>query len=264
MSGIISEMSSISRAKKSYKVVTPVYEGPLDLLLQLIEKAELDITKLSLALVTDQFLEHIHHIDEGLVEDVSSFLVVASRLIQIKSEALLPRLIQREPGEIDLGEALALQLRTYKRFKEIANLLEQRLTTGQRTYPRYEHVYKMEASFDFIGLDIADLFSIAQFVFLKEDHSAALGTVVTPPKITIREKVYLIADFIRQQKTGYFHDLISNRNERLEIVVTFLALLELIKRQMIAASQDRIFRNIRLEPGDIWDENLMFELEFGE
>jgi segregation and condensation protein A len=119
-------------------------------------------------------------------------------------------------------------------------------------------------SIDINGLSIDDLFSIAQYVFLKEDHAAALGTVVSPPRITIREKVYRIAEFIRQQRTGYFHELISTRKERLEIVVTFLALLELIKRQMIVASQERIFRDIKIEPGEIWDENLMFELEFGE
>ncbi len=123
-------MLPLSNSSDVYTVITPVYEGPLDLLLQLIEKAELDITKLSLAIVTDQFLEYIRDIPENSIENVSSFLVIASRLIQIKSEAILPRPPTREPGEIDPGEALARQLITYKRFKELANILAQRL--GQR------------------------------------------------------------------------------------------------------------------------------------
>jgi hypothetical protein len=74
-----------------YTVSTPIYQGPLDLLLQLIERAELDITRLALAQVTDQYLEYIHNMPELSAQDVSAFLVVAAKLIQIKSEALLPR-----------------------------------------------------------------------------------------------------------------------------------------------------------------------------
>ena len=76
---------------RAYSVAIPVYEGPLDLLLQLIEHAELDITKVALALVTDQYLEHIRSIEENAPEEVSAFLVIAARLLQIKSEVLLPR-----------------------------------------------------------------------------------------------------------------------------------------------------------------------------
>ena len=89
-----------------YKVSTPVYEGPLDLLLQLIERAELDITKLALAEVTEQYLEHLRSLQERAAQEVSAFLVVAARLLQIKSEALLPRPPVREAGEEDPAEAL--------------------------------------------------------------------------------------------------------------------------------------------------------------
>ena len=75
----------------NYTIATPVYEGPLDLLLQLIERAELDITKLSLAMITDQYLEYIHKLTDLAADEVSAFLVIAAKLLQIKSEALLPR-----------------------------------------------------------------------------------------------------------------------------------------------------------------------------
>ncbi|MEM5776246.1 MAG: segregation/condensation protein A, partial [Anaerolineaceae bacterium] len=90
-----------------YVVSTSIFEGPLDLLLELIERAELDITALSIAKVTDQFLEHIKNLTDRTAEEVSSFLVMAARLVQIKSAALLPRppAIEKETEE-DAGEAL--------------------------------------------------------------------------------------------------------------------------------------------------------------
>src|SRR5512142_1384917 len=94
-----------------YTVAIPVYEGPLDLLLQLIERAELDITAVAIANVTDQYLAYIHKMEKQVpAEEISAFLVMAARLIQIKSEALLPRPPVHEPGEENPGEALARQL----------------------------------------------------------------------------------------------------------------------------------------------------------
>ena len=80
--------NTTSQQVSNYTIATPVYEGPLDLLLQLIERAELDITKLSLAQVTDQYLEYIHNLAELAADEVSAFLVIAAKLLQIKSEAL--------------------------------------------------------------------------------------------------------------------------------------------------------------------------------
>src|SRR5512138_1256566 len=116
-----------------YTVTIPVYEGPLDLLLQLIERAELDITAVALAQVTDQYLAYIHQMQVP-ADEISAFLVVAAKLLQIKSEALLPRPSVRKEGEEDLGEALARQLRIYKRYKEISKWLEDRESRHLRTY----------------------------------------------------------------------------------------------------------------------------------
>jgi segregation and condensation protein A len=247
-----------------YTVITPVYEGPLDLLLQLIEKAELDITKLSLAIVTDQFLEFIKNIPDNSIENVSSFLVIASRLIQIKSEALLPRPPTREQGEVDPGETLAMQLITYKRFKELANILAMRQTQGFRTYPRLAPVFRIDTTYDLQGLTIEDLFLAAQYIFLHENSVAYLGMVVSAPKFTIREKIKVIAEYIKQHRNGTFENLFAGKKQRLEVVVTFIALLELVKRQMVLAHQDRIFGQIEFEPAEIWSDELGFDLEFGE
>jgi len=257
-------MLSLGNSSDTYTVITPVYEGPLGLLLQLIEKAELDITKLSLALVTDQFLDYIRNIPENSIDNVSSFLVIASRLIQIKSEAILPRPPSREPGEIDPGEALALQLITYKRFKELSNILANCQVQNIHTYPRLAPAPRIEATFELQGLTVEDLFLAAQYIFLQENSETFLGMLVPVPKITIRDQIKVIADYIKKHQHGTFGELFVGKKHRLEIVVTFIALLELVKRHMVLAHQDGIFGQIEFEPAEIWSEELEFDLEFGE
>lgn len=248
----------------SYTVATPVFEGPLDLLLQLIERAELDITRLALAQVTDQYLAYLHDLPESHPEDVSAFLVVASRLLQIKSEALLPRPPQRVEGEEDAGEALARQLRIYKRFKEIALQLGEREASGKRTFLNLAPPPHPEGMLDLTGVTTADLRAIAQEILGRADLRRPLNTVVAAPRVTIREKITLIAQRLRQFGASSFGALLGKKPSKLDIVVTFLALLELVKRHMVVVSQEAMFADIQLKPGEIWDEDEPFELEFGE
>ena len=257
MPGLITHISQ-------YTVVTSVYEGPLDLLLQLIERAELDITSLALAQVTDHYLEHLRGISEHEPGEVSAFLVIAARLLQIKSEALLPRPPQREPGEEDPGLALARQLIIYKRFKEVANHLQQLEARHSRAFPRQAPPPQLDFGIDLSGLTIDDLLVAAWQVFSQENSMAELGTVVPPPRMTIREKIVLIADFLQRHRKGTFDQLLYDRGYRLDIVVTFLALLELVKRQMILAEQETLFGEIAFQPAEAWNDDTTFELEFGE
>lgn len=247
----------------SYTISTPVYEGPLDLLLQIIERAELDITRLALAQVTDQFLDYLHAIPENSVSDVSSFLVIASKLLQIKSEALLPRPPHREPGEEDPGEELARQLRLYKRFKEIALVLAEK-SSQNHTFPRFAPPPHLESGFSLEGVSLDELLMAAQYLLINENSSPTLDSVVSAPRYTIREKIGLIARYLRQHPSGTFRQLIGKQAQRLEVVVTFLALLELIKRNMLHTEQEGLFGPISFEPDNAWDDDLSFELEFGE
>ena len=116
-------MDNLLGRQLNYNVQTPVYEGPLDLLLNLIERAELDITSVSLAMVTNQYLAYINSLEQINADEISAFLVIAAKLLQIKSEALLPRPPARMPGEEDIGKSLVDQLKLYKRFKEIGGWL---------------------------------------------------------------------------------------------------------------------------------------------
>jgi segregation and condensation protein A len=252
-----------SHQMNTYIVNTPVYEGPLDLLLQLIERAELDITKLALAQVTDQYLEHLHNMQVQTPEEVSAFLVIATKLVQIKSEALLPRPPVREPGEEDIGEALALQLVKYKRYRDIADLLARCEAAGLHTYLRLAPVPKIEGVVDLSGLGLTDLVAAAQSV-LGQDGKPSLSNVVPPLRITIREKITLITDFLRSKKRITFRELLVSRRSRLDIVVTFLALLELVKRHFIHVNQNELFGEIALEATESWTDNNEFELEFEE
>jgi segregation and condensation protein A len=247
-----------------YKVATPVYEGPLDLLLQLIEHAELDITKLALALVTDQYLSRLRDLQERAAEEVSVFLVIAARLLQIKSEALLPRPPVREAGEEDPGEALARQLLAYKRYKEIAGWMQIRESAGLHTYLRLAPPLKVQAKLDLSDFTLADVVEAAHRVFSQADQRSPLGTVVTAPRITIREKIGVIVNSLRKQSSLSFLTLLGKGRTRLDVVVTFLAMLELVKRRFIRAQQDNLFGDITLVPSETWDEDLEFELEFGE
>ena len=256
--------NSTNQQISNYTIATAVYEGPLDLLLQLIERAELDITKLSLAQVTDQYLEYIHNLPELAADEVSAFLVIAAKLLQIKSEALLPRPPIREPGEEDPGEALARQLIIYKRYREIAGILYQREEAGLRTYLRVAPPPKLEGTFDLTGISIEDIAAAAQEIFTDLSRADALKTVVPPSRVTIREKISLITDSLRHQKYVSFRSLINHENSRLEIVVTFLAVLELIKRHLVRVSQDGLFGDISLEVSEAWDNFDELETEFGE
>jgi len=253
---------TIHQQTSSYRVSIPVYEGPLDLLLQLIERAELDITKVALAQVTDQYLTHIRAMQEIEAEEISEFLVVAAKLLQIKSEALLPRPPVREPGEEDVGEALAQQLIVYKRFKEIARFLAEQREKGLRTYLRVAPPPKVEGRLDLSDVTLADLLAAAKAILAQEQEKAALGTVISPPRITIREKIFLIARTLQRVQRTTFRTLIGATPTRLEVVVTFLALLELVKRYRVAAQQEGLFSEIEIVPLEEWREDEEFELEF--
>ena len=244
-----------------YTVTIPVYEGPLDLLLQLIEHAELDITSVALAQVTDQYLAYIHQMQVP-ADEISAFLVVAAKLLQIKSEALLPRPPVREAGEEDLGEALARQLQIYKRFKELANWLDDRETRHLRNYLRVAPPVKIEGRLDLSDITLADLMAAAEDIFAEEAEKEALGTVISAPCITIREKIALIAERLGHEPNIAFTSLLGQKPSRLEVVVTFLALLELVKQYHVAARQEGLFSAIEIEKMDEWGKDEELEIEF--
>jgi segregation and condensation protein A len=248
-----------------YQVATPVYQGPLDLLLQLIERAELDITRVSLAQVTDQFLEYLQKLRELTAEEISAFLVVAAKLIQIKSEMLLPRPPERDAGEEDPGEALARQLIIYRQFKQVAKSLDVLQRRDRRTYISYAPIPDIEGKFQLTGLDILDLQAAFREVLERApEEPGSLDEQIAPPKVTIRQKVRLVTEILRKFGRTNFRALLGRRFSREEVGVTFLAVLELIKLNFIEANQTGLFSEIEITALDGWEAKDDIDLEFGE
>jgi segregation and condensation protein A len=247
----------------NYTVQLPVYAGPLDLLLQLIERDELDITKVALAQVTDQFLAYIKVLENLNIADLADFLVIAARLIQIKSEALLPRPPERAAGEEDPADELARQLIAYKRYKEIALLLHEREAAGLRTYLRLADPPRVEATLDLSGVTPLHLLEAMRRALALRPDKPSLGTVVAPPKVTIRDQIRLINRALRGGSgKASFHRMLAGAQSRMEVVVTFLAMLELVKRRKIEARQLEAFGDIELIAVSEWTEEELAELEF--
>jgi segregation and condensation protein A len=255
-------MDNLLGRQLNYTVHTPVYEGPLDLLLNLIEHAELDITSVSLAMVTDQYLVYINSLEQINADEISAFLVIAAKLLQIKSEALLPRPPAREPGEEDVGRSLVDQLRLYKRFKEIGGWLHTRQDENMRTHLRIAPPPKVEPKLDMSNLTLEQLVAAAQETFAKEKEKKPLGDVIAPPRVTIREKIDLIAKMMKEVERSTFQALLDQGASRLEIVVTFLAMLELVKRYRIHAHQEGLFNDIEIERMEEWTDDEEIEIEF--
>ena len=258
------ENQLIAQPTISYQVNVPVYEGPLDLLLQLIEHAELEITSISLAMVTDQYLDHIHHMVKIEADEISGFLVIAAKLIQIKSEALLPRPSIIAPEGEAPGLSLIQQLQLYRKFKEISIGLKEREKAGLRTYLRYAPLPKVEDRLDTSLLSVDELRKAAEEALNSVQEKESLNAVIKAPKITIREKLSLIASYLKKGEKVLFRTLIDRSDSKLEVVVTFLALLELIKRFHVSAYQEEIFSDIQFESTGEIDETDEFVIEFGE
>lgn len=235
---------------EGYQVATAVYEGPLDLLLELIERAELDITRLALAQVTDQYLEYLRALQDRDAAEVSAFLVIAARLLQIKSAALLPRPPIDHAGvdEEDPGEALARQLILYKRFKELAGFLLQRDEAGLHTHLRLTPppTTASHVKLDLSGITLEDFLEVARGVFFNKAALASLDTVVSLPRVTIREKIRSLITTLQNVQKTTFRTILGQNTPRVEIIVTFLAMLELIKRHFVVVEQSTLFGDIEL------------------
>jgi segregation and condensation protein A len=237
----------------TYQVSLPIFEGPLDLLLQLIEREKLDISVVTIAAVTDQFLAHVRQIEEVQPHILADFLVLAARLVWIKSRILLPQIAQGDDeAEEDPGEALARQLKEYKRFKEAAQLLREIEERGRRTYPRVAPPPELDARLADGGITLADLLAAAQraLVGLPDGLSQppVPAGVVVPFTLTIRDQIGLIREKTAGGRGVTFRSLLQYARQRVEIIVTLLAVLELIKRREIHVTQEAMFGEIIIMP----------------
>lgn len=235
--------------QETYQVKLPVFEGPLDLLLYLIEREELDITAVSLAAVTEQYLAYMNLLENLVVDQIADFLVIAAKLIFIKSQALLPRPPEMQVEE-DVGDDLVRQLLAYKQFKEVAKGLGQREEEGLRSFIRLAPPPKIEsANVDLTGITVEDLLAAVRRALAVAEPAPPVGDVVKPFTITIRDQIALIERTLVTQPRISFTQLLRQAHSRVEIIVTFLAVLELYKRQRIEVVQEQMFGEIVIQPG---------------
>jgi segregation and condensation protein A len=259
MSNAFSNQSALT-----YSISTPVYEGPLDLLLQLIEREELDITRLALARVTDQYLDHIHQLHADATNEISAFLVIAAKLLQIKSAALLPRSDSKVSLEEETGDDLIRQLIEYRRYKKAAEQLMNKELSGSHTYLRLSSPYQIEPALDLSGLTTKDLVDAAIEAFSRSTGENLINSTLSRIRLNIRSRIDVIARALRSQKRIGFWGLFGKDRSRIDVVVTFLALLELIKQHFVNVTQAGLFEEIEIEQAETWDLNEDIELEFGE
>lgn len=230
----------------SYNIKLEQFEGPLDLLLQLTEQEKLDITRVSLAQIADQYLEYIAGAKNITLAHLADFLSVASKLILIKSKALLPLLEFTEEEEEEIKD-LEHQLAEYKKFKEISQKLAAIFQLPNMCFAR-EGFSQLGSVFyppeNIVSEDLAKAFN------------RVLGEIPVPEileeetvkeVLTLEDKIVHLQETLRQRVQTSFSQLVSEAKDKVEVVVSFLAMLELVKQRIIHVEQGELFSEIRLK-----------------
>jgi len=263
-----------------YVVHLPVFEGPLDLLLHLIEKCQMEITTISLVAVTDQYLAYLQQWQEPdsiPLSNMAAFISIAARLLYIKSQSLLPNISKEEmTSEMEnaafMAEELRAHLLEYKLAKEIACYLRLREESGLQTYGRSGLLAGIEAQLAWmpptlLGLQVDSLATAFQHLLdLQAKEEANSGILIPIARMRVSERIAEIVGLLRARSSIHLSELLKNEHYRLVIIVTFLAVLELWKRERIRVTQTSLFNPILLERGKRWSENEQLseeELEYG-
>lgn len=230
----------------TYNVKTDKFEGPMDLLLELIEKEKLEITELSLAFVADQYLEHIRGDENIKLGNLAEFLSIASKLILIKSRALLPLLTfsEEEEGEI---KDLAKQLEEYKKFKEASLALGKMSEAGKISYARPSFAGAQNIFYPPENISIDDLRKYFQAVLQEIPVVEKLDEEVVREVITLEEKINDLQNTLRQRVEMSFSELTNEATDKIDVILSFLAMLEMVKQRIIDVEQGELFQEIRLK-----------------
>ena len=228
-----------------FELRLPVFEGPLDLLLHLLEKEELDITTVSLVQVTDQYLSYLRSLEEINLDALADFVAVGARLLYMKSRALLPREagVEGEAAE-ERGEDLAQLLIEYRRYKEAAAALREREERGLRAYPRLAPPPEVPLPSGLERVTLRKLTRILRQALSR--HPPEPEGTIEREEVTVRQKVEEILAALARRASLSFRRLVMACRSRLEVVVSFLAVLELIKADRLRAEQTELFGDIIL------------------
>lgn len=226
----------------AFRVALPNFEGPLDLLLHLIKEHELDIFDIPVALVTEKYLEHIERMREVNLEIAGEFLVMASTLAHIKSRLLLPPQQaqgQEEPEEQgDPRAELVRRLLDYQKYKEAGEMLAQQDILHRDVFVRNAVVPRIPLPEDELGLVEIDVYKLIQALdaTLKK-LGPELGHEIVRERVSISDTIHALIERLRREGSVSFSSMLEGQRQRHQVVVTFLAVLEMCKLRLIRISQ---------------------------
>lgn len=235
-----------------------VFEGPLDLLLHLIDKNKIDIYDIPIVEITNQYMEYIQAMEKSDLNVMSEFLLMAATLLDIKCRMLLPIEVNEEGEEEDPRQELVEQLLQYKMYKYMSYELKDRQIEGdmvlykEPTIPEevknYEEPVDLDALLD--GLTLAKLNQIFQDVMKKQgdkiDPLRSKFGKIEKEEVTLPEKLDFVEGYARQHKKFSFRSLLKTQSSKTQIVVTFLAILEMMKTGKIRIEQEQPFEDIMI------------------
>lgn len=236
-----------------------VFEGPLDLLLHLIEKNKVNIYDIPIAEITDQYMEYIHQMQREDLNIMSEFMVMAATLISIKCRMLLPKEINEEGEEEDPREELVRQLLEYKMYKYMSYELRDRMAAAAKnvykapTVPKEVLSYREPVDPEELlkGLTLAKLNDIFQSVIRRQEDKvdpirSKFGKI-EKEEVSLSDKMGEVEDYARSHRYFGFRDLLSKQSSKVQVIVTFLSILELMKMGKIRISQKETFGEIYIE-----------------
>ena len=225
-----------------YRVHLSQFSGPLDLLLHLVEKAEVDIKDIFVSEITSEFLEYLKEIDELDMEQASSFLTVAATLVYMKSRSLFPPAPKKEEEEEDPGELLIRQLREYKTFKEASETMRELAHEAARMHSKLPEEFPVPPA-EIILKDTTTqkLFEAMLSALNRGEEPEKRETLheVTADAFTIRSCSRRVRDVLRSNNGKTCFEELTEGASKMEIIVTFMALLEMISCGEIRLSQER-------------------------
>jgi segregation and condensation protein A len=228
-----------------YRVKLEKFEGPLSLLLELVEGRKLSINEVSLAHVTDQYLEYLKTATGFPTEEVAGFVAIAATLMLIKSASLIPSLELTEEEKGDIKE-LERRLELYRRIRE----LSQKIGKIFGKTPMFNREPFSGINFGFIepkGITKGKLFSALKEIVSNLPLKEVLPEAMVKKTISLEKKMEELLGRVQRQFEFHFSDLAASKREKIEIIISFLAVLELIKREFIVVEQNTTFENIRIK-----------------
>ena len=229
-----------------YKVNIEQFEGPLDLLLELINKEKLDITGISLAQITDQYLNYLEKKEDINLVNLADFLTVAAKLILIKSKALLPLLDLSSEEEEEIFD-LEKQLEEYRKFKLIAVEVEKIFNNKKQSFSRDNFLEIKPVFSPPEGVGVEELMSVyedilGQIPVLEKLEEERISRVVS-----LKERIDSLKDMLSKKVEITFSEIIKKGGDKVEVIVSFLAVLEMVKRRIVVVEQGEMFYEIKLK-----------------